>query len=196
MPRAIGLGNTVLPDGTIAITAYGQPAPQGSKRHVGNGVMIESSKHVKPWREAVKTAALDARLIEDWPAKIFIPTIDGPVSVRMVFTVRKPASAPKRRRTWPDRMPDLSKLIRSTEDALTDAGIWRDDARVVAYSRAAKVFPGEDPEALDSPGVRITITPLRGPEESPAGRCDATPASGGGARRYAPEATGEDGTDG
>ena len=53
--------------------------------------------------------------------------------------------------------PDLSKLLRSTEDALTDAGLWADDARVVEYERLAKVYPGEDPEALPVPGVRIEI---------------------------------------
>jgi Holliday junction resolvase RusA-like endonuclease len=48
-------------------------------------------------------------------------------------------------------------LIRSTEDALTQAGIWADDARVVEYERAVKVFPREDPEALDAPGAIIEI---------------------------------------
>ena len=86
--------------------------------------------------------------------------LDGPLVVSMVFTMPKPASAPKRRTTWPDKKPDLSKLVRSTEDALTDAGLWVDDARVVEYSRLAKVFPGEDPQALASPGVRITVRRL------------------------------------
>ena len=45
--------------------------------------------------------------------------------------------------------------MRSTEDALSDAGFWADDARVVEYGRLAKVFPGEDPDALQSPGVVI-----------------------------------------
>jgi hypothetical protein len=54
-------------------------------------------------------------------------------------------------------MPDLSKLARATEDALVDAGLLRDDARIVEYLRLAKVFPNEDPEALDAPGVRIAI---------------------------------------
>ena len=134
----------------LTITAYGQPAPQGSKRHVGGGVMIESSKAVKPWREAVKSAALDVR------GPGWVP-IDAPLAVSMVFTMPKPASAPKRRRTWPMRTPDLSKLIRSTEDALTDAGIWRDDARVVSYERTTKVYPGEGEDSLTSPGVVIRI---------------------------------------
>lgn len=136
----------------IEIIAYGSPAPQGSKRHVGNGVMIESSKKVKPWREDVKLAALAVRN--------GAAPLDCPLRVRMVFTVPKPASAPKRKRTWPCRMPDLSKLIRSTEDALTNAGIWRDDARVVEYGRTAKVYPGEDPESLEAPGVRIVIASI------------------------------------
>lgn len=141
---------------TVSIIVYGSPAPQGSKRHVGRGMMVESSKAVKPWREAVKTAALDAMAGDGvQPA---LPALDGPLSVRMVFTVRKPASAPKTRRTWPARTPDLSKLIRATEDALTEAGVWADDARVVEYGRAAKVFPGEDREALHIPGVRIVVS--------------------------------------
>ena len=167
----------------VSIVAYGSPAPQGSKRHVGRGVMVESSKAVKPWREAVKAAAIgvmtqtpalftppdptgpcveysDGSTTVLAPGLIHIAPFDGPLRVRMVFTVRKPASAPKRRRTWPDRTPDLSKLIRATEDALTEAGVWADDARVVEYDRAAKVFPGEDPEALHIPGVRIEVRPV------------------------------------
>lgn len=135
----------------IELIVYGTPAPQGSKRHVGGGRMIESSKKVKPWRQDVKAAA--EALIE----RHGLTTIDAPIRARMVFTVNKPSSAPKRALSYPMRKPDLSKLIRSTEDALTDAGLWRDDARVVEFGRTAKVFPGEDPEALDRPGARIVV---------------------------------------
>ena len=136
---------------TWRIVVYGSPAPQGSKRYVGNGIMIESSKHVKPWRQDVVEAA---------KRQFSGPALDAPLSVGMVFTLPKPISAPRRKRTWPMRKPDVSKLARSTEDALTTAGVWVDDSRVVEYSRLAKVFPGEDPEALDSPGVRIAIRVL------------------------------------
>lgn len=143
----------------VEFVVYGSPAPQGSKAFKGrakNGraILAESSKRVKPWRQDVKAAA------EAWIAahggEAWRP-LDGPLLARMVFTVPKPKSAPKRRRTWPDRKPDVSKLQRSTEDALTDAGLIRDDARIVDYGRAAKVFPGEDAEALCSPGVRIVL---------------------------------------
>ena len=41
----------------LVFNVNGTPGAQGSKRHVGHGVMIESSKKVKPWRTDVKTAA-------------------------------------------------------------------------------------------------------------------------------------------
>lgn len=137
---------------------FGIPGPQGSKRFVGvkggKGVMVESSKKVLPWREAVKAAALFARGTNK--------PIDGPIVLRMVFTVRKPESAPKGRRTYPMRTPDLSKLARSTEDAMTDAGVWADDARIIEYQRLAKVFPDEDREALDIPGVYVEVWSMKG----------------------------------
>lgn len=138
----------------LVIEVRGMPAPQGSKKFVGTtksgrGLLVESSKKVKPWRQDVVAAA-----IEEMAGAA---PLDGPLVVRMVFTMPKPGSAPKRRRTWPDKKPDVSKLARSTEDALTTACVIADDARIVEYERLAKVFPNEDPEALSSPGVRIEI---------------------------------------
>jgi crossover junction endodeoxyribonuclease RusA len=136
--------------GAIMITVYGLPGPQGSKRLVGRdgrgrGILVESSARVKPWREAVKHAAIETS-----------QRVAGPVAVEMTFTLPKPKSAPKRRKTWPSSRPDLSKLVRSTEDALSDAGAWDDDARIV-HCVACKVYPGEGPDALDRPGAVIRI---------------------------------------
>ena len=115
----------------IQIKVSGHPAPQGSKRHVGNGVMVESSKKVKPWREAVVRAAREA-MGGDAP-------LDGPLRLSVRFFMPRPQShyrANGELKPWApvyvDRQPDLSKLIRSTEDALTTAGLWSDDARVAA----------------------------------------------------------------
>jgi len=142
----------------MKIIVRGTPAPQGSKRHVGHGVMIESSKKVKPWRESVKYAAIEAR-------DGALP-LDGPLFVRMVFTFIRPrghyrsgihsdklrADAP----THPKGYPDLSKLARSTEDALTEARIWHDDAQVVEYY-LSKVYANEGADALDSLGAVIYV---------------------------------------
>lgn len=155
----VGFEQDGAPVKSLTIIVYGSPAPQGSKKFVGvakstgRGILVESSKKVKPWREDVKAAGLLARN--------GAAPLDGPLRVRMVFTLPKPASAPKKRRTYPDRKPDLSKLLRSTEDALVDAGVIADDARIVGFDRLEKVFPREDVEALESPGVRIEIRQVR-----------------------------------
>lgn len=110
----------------MTIRVHGVPAPQGSKRHVGRGVMIESSKKVKPWRESVKWAAMECPESCNWPM------VSGPVQVEITFYLPKPKSAKKN--AVPDKKPDLDKLIRSTFDALTDAGVWEDDSRVVGLT--------------------------------------------------------------
>lgn len=161
--------DTVVPDThdrpAITITVYGLAAPQGSKRHVGGGVMIESSKKVKPWRQDVKAAGLE--VVASMPG--WVP-LDGPLSVAMTFAFLRPkghygtgrnagivkASAPTR----PAGMPDLSKLVRSTEDALTGVA-WVDDARVVEYRRLGKHYCGSsDIDVLDMAGCVIRIWQL------------------------------------
>jgi crossover junction endodeoxyribonuclease RusA len=121
---------------TFHCYAVGVPGPQGSKRHVGNGVMIESSKKVAPWREAVKWAAIEAK------GKDF-KSLEGPLHLCLAFRLHKPSNA-RKGQLWVPKRPDLSKLIRSTEDALTTAGIYNDDNQV-AFITASKTYalPGE-----------------------------------------------------
>jgi Holliday junction resolvase RusA-like endonuclease len=136
----------------ITFTVAGMaPAPQGSKRWVGNA-MIESSKNVKPWRYLVQQAAV----------AVNHPTITGPVSLSCVFLFPRPKShftskgtikpsAP----TFHSVKPDGSKCLRSTEDALVDAGLLQDDARIAISSYTKRyATPNEHPGAL------ITIIPL------------------------------------
>lgn len=141
----------------MTITVIGMPGPQGSKRfmgvHGGKGIMLESSALVRPWREAV---VFSARQVIGSVANM----VRGPVKVHFIFTLPKPKSSPKRRK-YPDKTPDLSKLIRSTEDALTQAGVWEDDARVVSC-HASKVFPNSCVDALDVPGCVIRIESMEG----------------------------------
>ena len=111
----------------ISIMVYGDPAPQGSKTYLGKGVLVESSKRVKPWRQAVKFAALEVLRRADFYEDV---AFDCPVKVSIRFYLHKPKSAPKKR-YYPDRKPDLDKLIRSTLDALKEAGCYKDDSRVV-----------------------------------------------------------------
>lgn len=142
-------------DELLDIDVHGTPAPQGSKRHVGRGIMVESSKKVKPWREAVKAAVL---LASDQPR----PPADGPVTVDISFRLARPAghygtgrNADRLRESAPARpitKPDLDKLIRSTLDALKDVGVYRDDSQVVTIV-TAKHYCGR----AEWPGARIII---------------------------------------
>lgn len=138
----------------LDVVVYGKPAPQGSKsafrnKHTGRIQQVESSKAVKPWREAVKSAVL---ALPDRP-----PRLEGPVSVHVIFTFDKPKSAPKTRRTWPTTRAsgDIDKVLRSTFDAFTDVGVWKDDAQVVRVT-ASKVFVG-DLNAMPIPGAVLLV---------------------------------------
>ena len=115
----------------MTITVYGVPAPQGSKRHVGRGVMIESSKKVKPWREAVKWAAIEVLVGRG---------IEGPIEVEVDFYFVHPKTG--KRRPAHSVKPDIDKLLRSTFDALTDAGAFEDDSRIVSV-QARKHYASE-----------------------------------------------------
>jgi crossover junction endodeoxyribonuclease RusA len=139
----------------ITIEVRGLPAPQGSKRHVGRGIMVESSKAVGPWREAVRAEAQRAMPVNGggW--------FDGPVSLLAIFSLPRPkghygtgrnagiirASAPP----FPAGRPDLDKLLRAVLDGLTAGGAWRDDSQV-ARLMAQKVW--------GQPGCRIEIEDL------------------------------------
>lgn len=131
----------------MRIRINGIPAPQGSKRHVGNGVLVESSARVKPWREAVR--AETQRWLEldghspAWPGL--------PLLVDLMFHVPRPASLPKKV-LLPAKRPDLDKLVRATLDGLADGGAFPDDAQIVGLT-ASKHYARDD----YPPGVTIYI---------------------------------------
>lgn len=154
----------------IQFSAYGVPAPQGSKKFVGmkngRGMMVESSKRLRPWRDTVLQSALDAR--------IKYGTIEGPVSALIAFTMPKPKSAPKTRQTWPDKAPDLDKLARAVGDSLTDSGIIEDDSKIVVMS-LSKMYPNEGLYALDVPGVFVMLRALVDEDLSSVPTCNDSP---------------------
>jgi Holliday junction resolvase RusA-like endonuclease len=150
-------------DYLLSFTVYGTPGPQGSKTATGrmrptkNGkltpVLRESSAKVKPWRAAVRSAAEAAVL--DHPHRPWFP-LDGPLVAHVVFTVRAPQRKKPDEAPAADRTPDISKLLRSTEDALKDVA-WTDDARVVGYDLLWKTYPTVGAHSLPQPGARIRI---------------------------------------
>jgi crossover junction endodeoxyribonuclease RusA len=153
----------------LTVIVHGKPAPQGSKRHVGRGVMVENCKRVKPWREDVSAAAEAA--IDEWEQRRPLPAgvgrrwepITGPVEVTVTFRFARPAGHYGTGRNALTIRPsapahptggkgDIEKLVRAVHDALTAAGVWRDDAQVVRLN-AAKVWCQEG----ERPGATIVV---------------------------------------
>jgi Holliday junction resolvase RusA-like endonuclease len=131
----------------ISFIVEGRPAPQGSKRSVGGNRFIEVSKYVKPWRDAVALAAKQAVMASD-----DVSLYDCPIVLEITFFIDKPA---KPKFPYPAVTPDLSKLVRSTEDALTGI-IWVDDSRIVSLI-VDEVYIGTHTHYTS--GARITVYP-------------------------------------
>lgn len=146
----------------LVITVRGIPAPQGSKTRMAHGGLVESSKKVPAWREAVRHTTVGVMGEGIWspPLAAF---------VTITFTLARPSlhyrtgkhahllkeGAP----AHPVGRPDIDKLCRAVLDALTDAGAITDDARVVGLC-AEKAYPGGAADALDAPGAVIVVDPL------------------------------------
>lgn len=138
--------------GALGFVVCGNPAPQGSKAFMGltpNGKpkMRESSKNVRPWRQDVRFAALEAMKEVNWQK------LDEPIAIRFDFYLRRPKK-PKFDR--PATSPDGDKLQRSTLDALASAGVFSDDARIVSY-RVELWFEDE----MNPPGATIVVAAAR-----------------------------------
>ncbi len=139
----------------------GRPAAQGSKRAFPRTsacgkisvALVESSKHLKPWRQTINAAAREHGL----------KRLEGPVGMSLTFVMQRPAShhiAGARDRPlkasappYPSgRVGDLDKLTRAVLDAL-DGVAYYDDSQVCLQSPVAKVY-GNDP------GVSIDVWAL------------------------------------
>lgn len=132
------------------IMVRGLPAPQGSKRPVrlGNSKigLVESSRAVGPWREAVRAETQRA----------MPEPLAGAALVRLIFTFTRPKGHYRSGRHadqlrpgaphWHASRPDLDKLIRAVLDGLTAGGAWKDDGQVCGIE-ARKVY-GAPPGCL------------------------------------------------
>ncbi len=150
-----------LGEPAIEIAAHVRPAGQGSKRHVGNGRMVEQSDYVKPFRDAITKAA------KEIAGPNWIP-LDGPLTASYVFTIKRP-----QRPSFPEPAgpPDIDKLERAANDALSPIykgrgkarimvwqGVWKDDSRLTRVVNKVKTYPSfTEPGALQSEGVTILI---------------------------------------
>ena len=123
----------------IAFTVYGTPQPGGSKRGFARGrhvTIVEANPRAKDWKSSVAQVSGEIMAGRDLLA--------GPLCCEFAFYRRRPKghfrtngelNAKGRRTPYPDVKPDLTKLVRSTEDALSGV-VWRDDNQVVSATYA------------------------------------------------------------
>lgn len=146
---------------SITIEVVGTPIPGGNKTKM-RWAMVEGAdlpntegerNRCKNWKARVHEAALLA--MGD------APPLDGPIELEMLFRLERKAghytpkgvlrkSAP----AYPDTKPDLTKILRSTEDALVPVALANDSRVVRAQQSKDWCAPGE------RPGVTIVVTEL------------------------------------
>lgn len=156
----------------VSFFVPGKPRSQGSKRHVGNGIMVESSKHVMPWRERITLFARQA-----WPHA----PLTCPVRLDLTFLFARAKShfhQSKRRmgQLREDAPPfpvglsthgDYEKLARAVSDAI--AGVILQDDKLVVTGHVRKRF-------AEVEGAEIVVTEET---ELPLGRPDPIPGGSG-----------------
>lgn len=142
----------------VAFTVPGLPQPGGSKRafpnrRTGRISVVDANPRAKPWQAVVAAAGVEAMAGRE-PFTV-------PLIVSFGFYLPRPKghygtgrnagvlrdSAPMS----PAVKPDLLKLARAAEDALTGV-CWRDDALIVAEHLAKKY-------ALGGPHMRVQVRP-------------------------------------
>lgn len=126
----------------VRVSVPGIPQPQGSARAFRRGqriIVTSDNPKLRDWRDRLARALRAARAAR----------YDGPVRLHLRFAFVQPRSAPRRR--YPVVRPDLDKCVRGVCDALTDAGVWRDDAQLVELA-ATKCY-------AEAPGVEIIAWP-------------------------------------
>lgn len=128
----------------VTFTVAGVAIPAGSKRAFfkkggGRPIVTDDNPRTKSWQGRVADAATEA---------MDGPLLAGPLELILTFTVPRPQghygtgrnagtvrqSAP----LFPVVKPDVTKLVRAVEDALTGI-VWRDDAQVISQ-HASKVY--------------------------------------------------------
>jgi crossover junction endodeoxyribonuclease RusA len=144
---------------SVSFTVNGIAAPAGSKRGFYNAksrrvVITDDSARSRPWKAQVADAAAEAMLTADGQSRTLHSRdlLDGPLLLELIFWIPRPknhygtgrnADKIKPGAPWaPTVKPDLLKLARAVEDALTGV-VYRDDAQIVsetlqkAYTTAA-----------------------------------------------------------
>lgn len=145
-------GGSVLP---LSVWVAGRARTKGSLRPQGHR-LVEQVAGSKGWREIVAQTVLrhcgatpgPGGFVRWWEAE------RGPVVVGLTVFLPRPAGRGREHADWPvqQRDGDLDKYQRNVGDALTDTQVIADDAQIVGWAPAWKVW------APDASRVGIWLT--------------------------------------
>jgi crossover junction endodeoxyribonuclease RusA len=140
-----------------AIRVFGEPAPGGSKkmlpiRNSKRVVLVEASNKVKGWKELVAKTAREQyqKISKGHP-------VSGVLEVIAEFYLARPKSHYRTGKNSHELKPsvpmdhtykpDLTKLWRGTEDALSDI-VWVDDCQIASVQLSKEWCEGKELEGV------------------------------------------------
>ena len=143
---------------TVSFTVVGKQEPAGSKKAIPTrrdwrsvpGVrwqVVDANKNAAAWKEVVAAVAKGAMLRDR------LQPLEGPLVVEMIFYRKRPASHTNQkglspeglRNPYPATKPDVLKLARAVEDAMTGI-VYGDDAQIVDEILRKRWTPSEGAE--------------------------------------------------
>lgn len=146
--------NPEAPGGKAAFPIYRGSKSKGTREFTGRVAVADRNALTPLWRRSVvKAARPNGRALVR-------PVLTEPLIVRLLFALPRPVSVRHTVRPYPIVRPDVDNLVKPTHDALTDSGIWKDDALVISLMTSKAYvngFHADGTSALDVPGCVIEI---------------------------------------
>lgn len=148
--------NDLVIERKFSFIINGIPKPAGSKtayrnRYTGRVAVVDACRKSGEWKKSVAY-----QVINRWKENPY----DGPIILEVSFYMPRPRNHYRKNGTlkenvnrYCDIRPDLTKLMRCLEDALTGI-IWRDDSLIVRQTAEKKW-------ADSGPGAHVEITLCR-----------------------------------
>lgn len=146
--------NPEAPGGKAAFPIYRGSERRGNREFTGKVAVTDRNRLVPQWRRSVVNACRPNGVAA------VRPVLDGPLIVRLHFTVERPASVSATKRPYPTVRPDIDNLVKPTYDAITNSGIWKDDNLIISQITSMAYvggFHADGTPAMGVPGCVIEI---------------------------------------
>lgn len=144
----------------LTFTAWGNAAPKGSAKGFvvrskatgkARAVVTHDNPRTKDWQQTIAHAANLAIGRQPHTQAPFFIEAGEAVRATAVFYLARPKSLRKKTNVHHTKKPDLDKLTRTVNDALTGI-VWNDDAQIVDLQVRKRYAPPDT-----APHVVITV---------------------------------------